>query len=64
MTDLLLNFDMVVFEEVEDSDMDDWEDYEPYKPSNARVIVKTEKTDYFPGENLYMEAQDTFKLFR
>ena len=27
MTDLMLNFDMVVFEEVEDSDIDDWENY-------------------------------------
>ena len=52
MTDLLLNFDMVIFEEVEDTDMDDWEDYEPYKPSNARVIVRTEKTEQFPGEDL------------
>ena len=29
MTDLMLNFDMVEFEEVEDADLDDWE-YEPY----------------------------------
>jgi hypothetical protein len=42
MTDLLLNFDMVVFEEVEDSDFDDWEEYKPYKPD--KVLVRTERT--------------------
>jgi hypothetical protein len=63
MTDLLLNFDMVVFEEVDDSDMENWDNYEPYKPS-SKVIVRTEKTEQFPGEKLYVEAQDSFKLIR
>ena len=45
----MLNFDMVVFEEVEDSDIDDWENYQPYTPANQKVIVKTEKTDGFEG---------------
>jgi len=29
ITDSLMNFDMVVFEEVDEADMD-WEQYEPY----------------------------------
>lgn len=62
MTDLLWNFDMVVFEEVEDSDFDDWDNYEPYKPDG--VVVKTERTDSFEGLKLLVESKDTFKLFR
>lgn len=63
MTDLMLNFDMVEFEEVEDSDLDNWEDeYEPYKPDG--VVVKTESTETFEGLKLLLERKSTFKLLR
>jgi hypothetical protein len=63
MTDLMLNFDMVVFEEVEDEDFDNWEDeYTPYKPDG--VVVKTERTDSFEGLKLLLEKENTFKLLR
>jgi len=37
ITDLLLNFDMVVFEEIDESDMD-WDTYEPYSESDEDIF--------------------------
>lgn len=34
ITDLLLDFDMVVFEEIDESDMD-WDTYEPYSENTS-----------------------------
>jgi hypothetical protein len=63
MTDLLLNFDMVQFEDVDTSELDGWDEYEPYIPEN-RTLVRTEKTDFYEGMELFLESQDTFKLMR
>lgn len=60
----MLNFDMVVFEEVDDSDLDDWE-YVPYDPNDQdRILVRTERTDVFRGHKFYFDQKDTFKLLR
>jgi hypothetical protein len=75
ITDLLLNFDLVVFDDLEADDVDDWEYYEPYHPDmkydedrykrgGRRLLVATERTEQFEGHVLAMEKYDTFKLLR